>query len=708
MIQGEGLGTSPRQNAATSLLYSLPDIWHPPPLFPSCTLPPVSTLPDLSPPPPPPDRLPPPAWLNTTPCLGIRADGTPCKSTFVALDGYCRHHSLDPAKRAAARADSQRAAAAASSAAGTKSGEARRLLPLGSLRTASRRKFYMAHELHDKLRHNRITQADAAAFLSISEPTLSRYWKELQTMEGQYAHTISSAAARSLYDFRYFRDRYFRTEEAKPYKTAPFHMEWIEATIAAIEDGGRLLILSPPRHGKTELMMHFAVWLILRNPNIRIMWVSSNKDIGLLSTAGIKETLEANELLISDFVGPTGSFAPDQRRGRSWTSSSLTVSTRTQPGIKAPTLVALSRGTKLRSRDADFIVVDDPEDPEDVENEDYRRATERWSTVSLLSRKEEKTAVVMISSRVHHDDLAGKMLANPLFKSLVYAMHDPACMKPPEQNGVHQSCMLWPDGRSYKYMREQRQGYEALLGGSEGRRLFEMVYQNVILAEHMLGFRAEVVDECLDRSLTLGPDLGRDWSLIVGHDPAPVNYQASVLWGYKFNPFTLCVVDLDNAKGGGLAGTAELVEQWYKTYGVTEWVFEDNAYQTSIAQERVLRRYCIEHGINLHGHSTGVNKHNKEFGVTSMIGLFERREIILPYGDENSVSKIDQLRRQLFNYTGKKRGGTSDLVMAAWFPIARIRAMQHSNMTEAVFDYDSPMDPGIVDYIFPSYEGFFQ
>ena len=39
------------------------------------------------------------------------------------------------------------------------------------------------------------------------------------------------------------------------------------------------MILSPPRHGKTELLIHFAVWRICKNPNIRIMWVGGNEDI---------------------------------------------------------------------------------------------------------------------------------------------------------------------------------------------------------------------------------------------------------------------------------------------------------------------------------------------------------------------------------------------------------------------------------------------
>ena len=70
-----------------------------------------------------------------------------------------------------------------------------------------------------------------------------------------------------------FRDRYFLTEQGIKFDTADFHNKWIKSINKALLEGGQQMILSPPRHGKTELLIHFVVWLICRNPNIRIMWV---------------------------------------------------------------------------------------------------------------------------------------------------------------------------------------------------------------------------------------------------------------------------------------------------------------------------------------------------------------------------------------------------------------------------------------------------
>ena len=76
---------------------------------------------------------------------------------------------------------------------------------------------------------------------------------------------LSQDAKDSLENFSSFRQRYFRTELGEVYDTADFHKNWINNIIDSIENGKELLILSPPRHGKTELLIHFAVYQICKN-----------------------------------------------------------------------------------------------------------------------------------------------------------------------------------------------------------------------------------------------------------------------------------------------------------------------------------------------------------------------------------------------------------------------------------------------------------
>ena len=121
-----------------------------------------------------------------------------------------------------------------------------------------------------------------------------------------------------------------------PFETADFHVNWIKSINKALLTGGQQMILSPPRHGKTELLIHFVIWLIMRNPNIRIMWVGGNEDIAMNSVMSVMDTLEQNEKLKEDFCGPGGTFKPATRAGKMWSRSGFTVSTRTVAGIKSP------------------------------------------------------------------------------------------------------------------------------------------------------------------------------------------------------------------------------------------------------------------------------------------------------------------------------------------------------------------------------------
>ena len=88
------------------------------------------------------------------------------------------------------------------------------------------------------------------------------YLEDKENFEAQKTWKTPLAAKKSLKDFKDFRDRYFRTETGEKYETADFHENWINHIVQAIEDGGQQMILSPPRHGKTDLLTHFAVWQI--------------------------------------------------------------------------------------------------------------------------------------------------------------------------------------------------------------------------------------------------------------------------------------------------------------------------------------------------------------------------------------------------------------------------------------------------------------
>jgi hypothetical protein len=536
-----------------------------------------------------------------------------------------------------------------------------------------------------------ISQVDVAGILGVTKSLVSKmheaYLVDKDNLEKQKTWKTPKEAIIALEKFEDFRDRYFQTETGQPYETADFHKKWITSILQAIDEGGEQMILSPPRHGKTDLLTHFAVWQICRNPNIRIMWVGGNEEIAKNAVGAVVDHLEHNEKLIQDFCGPGQTFKPKNRSGKSWTSGQFTIATRTVTGIKSPTMVAVGKGGKILSRDCDLIIADDIEDHGTTVQPSAREQTRQWWTTTLSSRKEEHTAIVVIGSRQHPEDLYNFLLENPQMTTIVEEAHSTECVLPENDIELHTDCMLWASKRSYKWLLSRLQAAET----TGGKAIFEMVYLNKAFVEGITMFDVEEVDMCRDVNRTIG-HIPAGTRLIAGLDPASTGFQACFLWAVNSDTGKLYMVDIENEQGGGILQAKETIKKWYEKYNLAHWVIEENGFQRAIRQDKELKEYCARMGIYLEGHQTQKNKFDPIFGVGSMRELFKQELISLPYGSAESETKSNIYRRQLIYFsTGANkqsgRNNKSDVVMASWFPMKVIRRLQKERLAEVGLDY---------------------
>ena len=536
-----------------------------------------------------------------------------------------------------------------------------------------------------------ITKTEVAEFLGVSKPNVTKmheaYLVDKDNLIKQKTWKTPKEALVALEKFEDFRDRYFQTETGDPYETADFHQNWIQSILQAIDEGGEQMILSPPRHGKTDLLTHFAVWQICRNPNVRIMWVGGNEEIAKNAVGAVVDHLEHNEKLIEDFCGPGQTFKPKNRSGKSWTSGQFTIATRTVTGIKSPTMVAVGKGGKILSRDCDLIIADDIEDHGTTIQPSAREQTRQWWTTTLSSRKEEHTAIVIIGSRQHPEDLYNFLLENPQVTTIVEEAHSTECVLPELDIDVHTDCMLWASKRSYKWLLSRLQAAET----TGGKAIFEMVYLNKAFVDGITMFDVEEVDLCRDVNRTIG-NIPAGTHLIAGLDPASTGFQACFLWAVNTDTGKMYMVDIENEQGGGIIQAKETIKKWYEKYGLAHWVIEENGFQRAIRQDKDLKDYCARMGIYLEGHQTQKNKFDPIFGVGSMRELFKEELISLPYGSAESETKSNIYRRQLIYFsTGASkqsgRNNKSDVVMASWFPMKVIRRLQKERLAEVGLDY---------------------
>jgi len=459
-----------------------------------------------------------------------------------------------------------------------------------------------------------------------------------------------------------------------------FHLEWIRSILVAYGSCGKLYILSPPRHGKSEVLIRLFIWLIVMDPDIRIGWLAASKDIAKVMLGKVKAYLEHNEDLIADTLPPGEVYKPERSEGKPWATFQFTVTQAPAYDQKSATMTAFGRTSKILSLDFDVLAVDDIEDFDTCRDADQRNYS-KDKFLEFGTRKEEETVWFGIGSRQHEDDIpASLMEGGPdedglAWKIMVSSAHDEmGCKLDPETIAGHDEsgCMLFPDVRSYRWLMEKRREEERL-GGSQGR--YEMRYLNSPRPTTGLVFDMEKIREhALNPSRGIGLDeLPDGIRLIAGIDPASRGTQAVVLWGVANG--TMFLVDIETQEAGGFAGALRIMEQWHEQYGVTDFIYEDNSQQDEFFRDPRLTALIRKLALTVKNHTTGKNKQDPELGISAMAPFYHDGTIDLPYGSGPARQKVNVLLNQLKVWTtdGVSRGkGKTDVKMASWFPFPRI------------------------------------
>ena len=469
-----------------------------------------------------------------------------------------------------------------------------------------------------------------------------------------------------------FQDEFFEIGPGRKFIVKDFHRKWIKALIYGWLTGGKQKILSPPRHGKSELLIRLCVWAICLDFTIRIMWMSSNKDVSGIMMAAVKDHLEHNDALIRSVLPPGQIFRPERLSGKPWHTSEIKIVQMDIIGQKSSTLITLGLRSDVLSRDVDILITDDIEDY-DSTREPAGRQYGRQKFAEVGTRKEEWTTWWDIGSRQHPEDLSHTLSDSASAQSwdiITESAHqdcqlDPEIIEGHDENG----CVLFPEVRSYRWLMEKKAEMDDL--GLPGA--YEMRYLNAPRPTSGLVFRVETIRElCLDRSRDLGTSglpVGR---LIGGLDPAARGTQAG--FGWLWTPNMLYMVDLETQEAGGFEGALRLFSQWDVAYGFKDWKYEDNSQQVEFFADPRLKKLSLDRGINVKPYHTGKNKQDPELGLSAMAPFYHKGRVNLPYGTVDARRKVNLFLRQLENWTteGTRRKSKTDIKMASWFPFGTI------------------------------------
>ncbi len=188
------------------------------------------------------------------------------------------------------------------------------------------------------------------------------------------------------------------TEYTNPDYQAADHHRLICSKLEAVERGeiDRLMIFMPPRHGKSELASRrFPAWYIGKHPTNQIITASYGAD--LATDFG----REVRDIVTSPEYGNVfrTRLREDSRAANRWNTD------------KGGAYVATGVGGAITGRGANIALIDDPiKDRQDADSETIRDKIEKWYTSTLYSRLMPGGAVILIQTRWHEDDLAGRLL----------------------------------------------------------------------------------------------------------------------------------------------------------------------------------------------------------------------------------------------------------------------------------------------------------
>jgi predicted phage terminase large subunit-like protein len=197
-------------------------------------------------------------------------------------------------------------------------------------------------------------------------------------------------ARQSLIDFTTYTKPDFRVGE--------HHCE-IAAALESVERGecDRLMIFAPPRHTKSELASRrFPAWYLGRHPDRQLICATYSGDFALDFGRDVRGIVQSEDYRK---VFPDVTLAADSQAANRWHTNAGGVS------------VYVGVGGPITGRGAHVALIDDPfKNREEADSEIRRETVWKWYTSTLRTRLMPGGAIVLILTRWHEDDLAGRLL----------------------------------------------------------------------------------------------------------------------------------------------------------------------------------------------------------------------------------------------------------------------------------------------------------
>ncbi len=180
----------------------------------------------------------------------------------------------------------------------------------------------------------------------------------------------------------------------------PQHLKFLAKKLEAVERGEikRLMVFMPPRHGKSLLCSQmFPAWYIGKHPDRQIITATYGHSLASKFGRDVRNLVAEERYQL---IFPETQLAEDSQAKDRFNTN------------KNGVYLATGIGGAATGYGAHLLLIDDPvKDRQDANSETIRQNTWDWYTSVAHTRLMPGGAIIVIQTRWHDDDLAGRILA---------------------------------------------------------------------------------------------------------------------------------------------------------------------------------------------------------------------------------------------------------------------------------------------------------
>lgn len=233
-----------------------------------------------------------------------------------------------------------------------------------------------------------------------------------------------------------------------------------------------LIISQPPRHGKSEIAsLRLPAFILGQNPDARIIATAYGDSLASKNNRSVQRIIDSQGY---QQVFPGTSLNHNAVRSVA-SGNYLRNSDEFEIVGRLGGYKSAGIGGAITGMGADYLIIDDPiKNNKEADSEVYREAVWEWWIATALTRLEKHSRCLLIMTRWHEDDLAGRLLAQSKADPGALQWHelkfeaireDMSNSEDPREFGDP----LWPD----KYSLQRLE----MLRRSLGPRWFNALYQ---------------------------------------------------------------------------------------------------------------------------------------------------------------------------------------------------------------------------------------